>query len=190
MNDNLTSSFNLYHGTTKRSKEKIFSEKIFLYKSRPDHWLGDGVYFFVDDVEKALWWSQQAVQRFNQSSENRRVLFVENYKIKRKKLLDLDTENDRKLFLQFFSENKHLFEVNLESTTKEKRMIEARSKMISLFVDYHRYYAVKYTFTKENIEQYAAFDSLGISNNEVQFCIVNTDTIDFDAVHDITWEVI
>lgn len=190
MNHNPTSSFNLYHGTTYENVTKILESKQFIFKERKDHWLGSGVYFFVGDVDKALWWSKMAVRNFGKNHEDRGILFVEGYEIKRNKLLNLDSEVDRNLFVDFLKNNRKLIKMNLTGENSSERKIEARATLINIMVEYYEMSAVKYTFHKENLKEQRFLNRLGLSNNEIQLCIMDTDTIDFNSVQNITQEVI
>lgn len=190
MNHNLTSSFNLYHGTIYENVIKVLESKQFIFKKRKDHWLGSGVYFFVDDVDKALWWSGMAIHRFRKTFKDRGILFIEGYEIKRNKLLDLDSETDRMQFAKFLKNNDKKFKMNLTSKDPEKRKIEARATLIDIMIEYYELSAVKYTFHKENVGKQKFLSQLDLDNNEIQFCISDPDTINFDNVRDITQEVI
>lgn len=190
MNHNPSSSFNLYHGTTQENIKRILETKQFTVKPRIDHWLGHGVYFFVDDISKALWWSEMATRRFHESFENRGIIFIEGYKIKRDKLFDLDSEKDRKVISEFLKSNPMTLRMKLTSKEESERMIEARAQLINIIVDYYEKHATKYTFHKDNIGEQGFLANLNINNNETQFCIVDTSSINFDDIQDITQEVI
>jgi len=62
--------------------------------------------------------------------------------------------------------------------------------VIELIVKYYELSAVKYTFHKDNLKRLEFLNNLNLSNNETQFCIIDTSTIDFNNVYDITGEVI
>lgn|SRR5699024_97637 len=190
MKHNPVSFFNLYHGTTQESITEILKTKQFNFIPRSDHWLGNGVYFFVDDIDKAIWWSRMTIRRFKKMPEDIGILFIEGYRIHREKLLDLDSEQDIEKFAKFLKDNNQAFKMNLVSKDQNDQKIEARANLINLIVDYYEMSAVKYTFHKEHIKKLSFFDCLELSNNEVQFCISDTDTINFDKVKDITQEVI
>ena len=53
----MINNFECYHGTGKLNYEKIIKSQQFNFKPRPNHWLGDGVYFFVNDYKRAEWWA-------------------------------------------------------------------------------------------------------------------------------------
>lgn len=48
-----------YHGTDRGSYLKI-KKNGFEFSFRNNHWLGNGIYFFLDDIDKAKWWAEQA----------------------------------------------------------------------------------------------------------------------------------
>ena len=47
-----------YHGTDPVAAEQILSQKKFLPTREEDAWLGEGVYFFIDDSD-ACWWCEK-----------------------------------------------------------------------------------------------------------------------------------
>lgn len=190
MDHNPTSSFNLYHGTTKENIMKILESEEFIFEPRVDHWLGNGVYFFEDDIDKALWWSEMTVKKLKKNINEKGILFIEGYSIKRNKLFNLDSEVDRNQLANFLKNAQSTFNINLTSKDPEERMIEARAIVINLFVEYYKLSAVKYTFHKDNLKKHRFLSGLNLNNNETQFCIVDTETINFKDVRDITEEVI
>ena len=44
-----------FHGTNINSAEKILKENRFRPSTKPDEWLGKGIYFFADPQD-AMWW--------------------------------------------------------------------------------------------------------------------------------------
>ncbi|MBS1007802.1 hypothetical protein [Leuconostoc suionicum] len=94
---------NAYHGTDAESAKNILSERKFQFQSRDNHWLGDGVYFFIDDKDEAEWWSIMAVRHKNRhgsSVSQGAVLFVPII-CEKSCILDLDTYSDGKIFEDF-----------------------------------------------------------------------------------------
>lgn len=47
-----------YHGTGLANYDAIRSEGVFKFTKRNDHWLGNGVYFFVGDFKRAKLWAE------------------------------------------------------------------------------------------------------------------------------------
>lgn len=171
----LKSSYNLYHGTTHEKAESIKNSGTFEYKPREDHWLGDGVYFFINDYKKAKWWGKQAckiVTKNGETTSGPKVLFIESYTLMRDQLLDLDTEEDK---LKFFNFIKKLGTVEFSGSTEKKRAtyINYYSKMFNIV-------AAKYTFTKD--KHIPNLTDLGIYSTEPQFCIKDLSSIDVNKV--------
>jgi len=49
-----------YHGTTRESALKILASKKFLISKGKNQWLGEGVYFFENDLKQAYNWCTKA----------------------------------------------------------------------------------------------------------------------------------
>jgi len=131
MTHNPTSRFNLYHGTTLDNLSKILESKEFTIIPRDNHWLGNGVYFFVDDLDKALWWSAMATRRAKDSPKNRAILFIEDYTLQRNQLLDLDSEKDRNLMADFLKETPFKITMDIDTENVEEEMIKLRANLIA-----------------------------------------------------------
>jgi hypothetical protein len=55
-----------YHGTDLTSAKNIVATKTFnLGKHRPDHWLGQGAYFFREDLDQAYLWAVHKIDELN-----------------------------------------------------------------------------------------------------------------------------
>lgn len=184
------STYNLFHGTTMSSLEKILSERNFTFENRNDHWIGNGVYFFVDDPSKAKWWAKQACKKASRSESvihKQAVIFLEGYSILRSKVIDLDTEYDRIKIRNFIKYLEGLGTViKTIGSDEDQKMNQKRCQVIDIFVAYYDIYASKKTFYKEELVKDKEIYEHGISNNEIQFCIFNQNTIDFDKVS--RWE--
>lgn len=177
-----------YHGTSKENQEKISSDKEFLYTKRNDHWLGYGTYFFLEDKEKAKWFTKND----KRVSEKEKCIICVTVEIEPKNLLNLDIEKDRKMldnFIKDYSDLKpKLSSENMESNNQH------RCFHIELFKKYHKntYKAVKYTFSDDKIS-YSYINKKDstlkkdrnhtrISNNGIQLCVIDQDIINFDEL--------
>lgn len=174
-------TYSLFHGTTNIFADKIISEKKFTFLERDDHWLGNGVYFFVDDYSKARWWANQACIRqrtnFKKHSPKATVLFLDSYRIHKDKMLDLDKEDGREKIRIYINE---LEKQNVSITKGAATVEQRRASLIQLYVRYYNIKASKKTFVKDSTLKYQKLESFGIENNEVQFCIYDNSTINFD----------
>ena len=90
--------FECYHGTSHEKFLKIKSNG-FIVKPRSDHWLGNGIYFFLDDVDKAKWWS-----RNNPYTRNNPTVIKIIIKVLNENFLNLDVERDQSILDCFANE--------------------------------------------------------------------------------------
>jgi len=86
-----------FHGTGLSNYENIVKTKSFSFKRRDDHWLGNGVYFFVDDFERAKRWAEG-----NRPDKNTAPVVIETkFEFKQGELLDLDKSDGLKKLNDF-----------------------------------------------------------------------------------------
>ena len=166
--------FDCYHGTECKAAESILEQRQFVVKRRDDHWLGNGVYFFLDDKRKAAWWAYIVSRRANRKA----VVMYVPISVNTDELLNLNTEEDLALLDKFAH--------NLE--------IELRARGIAPFFPNEHQWAcfVLDRFFKANPNFKAVkrtFKSakkyVGPSRFEMlseQFCVINQDIIDFKAI--------
>ncbi len=76
----------LYHGTDKKCAERIVVHG-FKFKASDEHWLGNGVYFYLDS-DLANWWTTKPSARFG-STINEPVVLTFEIEISSDKILDL-----------------------------------------------------------------------------------------------------
>ncbi|AMB94530.1 hypothetical protein ACWOE5_03120 [Aerococcus sanguinicola] len=168
----------LYHGTTARGATEILKNKEFTFRKRNDHWLGNGIYFFINDLEKAKWWGVQACRR--DRLKKLAILQIQNFKINRNDLLDLDTEEDRQKLFNFLQELKSQgISLNTDQMVNE---IEMRAYLIEMYVKYTSKIASKQTYYKPSPKHLWNLEEFGIFNLQVQFCIYDNESIDFEKV--------
>lgn len=111
----------IYHGTSIKKADKIISENKMHYNPKPDHWLGNGIYFFENDYDAAKWWSKI---HFHDNW----IVLKYNLKIGEKELIDLDTLHGSKKFKEFCKKvnvemGKDEFKIKISE--KENRYINA-----------------------------------------------------------------
>lgn len=183
-----TSKFNIFHGSTNDYIESIIENKKFNVKKRKDHWLGNGVYFFIDDASKAFWWASFAKKKWEKENKNLKnatrqedaIIFFE-ITIERNNLVDLDTEDDRHRLDDFIKE---LQEMNIQLSDKSSKQPSKKEAFCTLIDTYVGYYdnidAVKYTFSDDK-KTYSDMDQkYGIYNNGVQLSLFNQSLLDFE----------
>lgn len=193
MSDNLvlTTKFNIFHGSVELAIDSILKEKHFHIEKRNDHWLGNGIYFYIDDISKAFWWATNArVKREKERKSQKKMQLKEEEAIvlfeiviERNNLIDLDTEQDRAKINEFVRELEGL---GTKLTFKEKKNEEQEKKealcsLIDMYVNYHENIdAVKYTFKSEKRIYKKLEKNYGIDNNGVQLSLFNQSLLDFE----------
>ena len=184
-----TSVYWLTHGTIKKYADKILEEKEFKIIERDDHWLGNGVYFFIEDIDKAIWWSGEAQKRYKRKygdTEDKAVLLVKNFKTQTNELFDLDSEQSRNELndaIKIINKNEK-YNFDFEGLTEDKK----RAKIIEIYCLYRGYKATRFTFHRDPLPQHTELAEMGILNNERQICIYDQSLIDFDNIYYIPEE--
>lgn len=191
-----TRIFNCFHGTTeehfKSIEENIAKgeKNIFKFSPRKDHWLGNGVYFFLDDESKAKWWASMAVRKYKEHTKEKisaKTFYIEA-KASSDKVIDLNTELGQKIFFDFLDYIKKAgikIEVPVnKSMSVKQQQLESRCKLMDLLAHSEEYVASCYQFS--NSEKPYVFKDLehyGILNNKGnQLCVYNQEILDFSTM--------
>lgn len=90
LNEERKITLGCFHGTKLENAKSIFSEQEFRFRPRPNHWLGNGVYFFVDDEYQAKWWASKDGHR----GTNLPAVLYFPLTISRNELLNLNSIRD------------------------------------------------------------------------------------------------
>lgn len=181
------SRYNCFHGTTRTVANIVKDTSKFQYNFRNDHWLGNGIYFFIEDYDKAKWWAKTLARRERKSKASVISLVAT---IQRNKILDLDAEKERKDFYQFvldfIAANPVIEGLDFTYTSSPSDenidMNEAKLRcfMLDLIQKINNYDACKYTFVDDKLTySLPNVNSSLIRNNGVQLCIYNQSVIDF-----------
>ncbi|MGQ2375825.1 hypothetical protein [Companilactobacillus zhachilii] len=151
----------------------------FKFQHRINHWLGDGIYFFVNDFEAASWWAKN---RFSDG-----VVIYGKLQIEKDNLLDLDTlEGAKKLELVIDDFKKNGYDINL--TDEDSKFIKnhpkdleniQRSKFLTLASELLDFKACSYSFPI-NVKRYDNIIKYGITPKERQLNIIDQSIINFD----------
>lgn len=89
----------VYHGTDAKNAESILSGN-FIYKRNKTHWLGNGIYFYLD-LSLAHWWTKNPTKKFGIKIE-KGVIIKAEISIDRPSLIDLRTISDYNFFLHTY----------------------------------------------------------------------------------------
>lgn len=177
----------LYHGTTSNVSQMILENGYIVREPRKtdNYWLGHGVYFF-DSYDKADWWSRAKVKSIKKSircgkkKAIRAIVLRSVIETYRKKVLDLDTENDLEIFLiyaeksfEFFLSDMHC-SLKIESDDDQRRL---RCLVCDAIKEEFGYDIITYSFDKK-APRYGkvpgslkTLKGLGLAYREKQYCI-------------------
>lgn len=164
----------VFHGT-KTSVVKKIEQNGFIVKHNKEHWLGNGVYFFVDK-ELAKWWSSNPTRKFGlQNKESASILEYELCIDEKVKVLDLRTLNGYKKFAKMFKDLHIIFAEMIEDYDK---MMPIQAVICSVFDTFFAqgieviigsYYIPKQPYL-DNVDT-TLFKHTGLAYFEVQICV-------------------
>lgn len=178
--------FNCFHGTSSSNFDLISNQKHFTFERRNDHWLGNGVYFFLDDLQKANWWSSLYLKKMNRIGQSTNIeacsLFVKA-RTSSDKVLDLNTEKGQTIFLEFTNFLKKNG-ISIKTKNGDNSEIKVMCTIMDFLARDRKYDASCYQFPNESKPYlFKGLDVYGIMNNKGnQFCIYNQNIIDFSTL--------
>ena len=96
-----------YHGTDEKNIPSIMKNG-FKCKSNPKHWLGNGIYFYLD-YDRAKWWSSSPTSLFGTGEENKNPAVIKvRICVDPEKIMDTRIRQDyndlNEMFKEFFQE--------------------------------------------------------------------------------------
>lgn len=115
----------VYHGTGLSNYEEIIKTQQFIYQKRKNHWLGNGVYFFVEDFTRAKRWAE------GKSTDP--VVIETEFDFESNELLDLDKSDD----LNKLDDFARIFKTELQRNRVQIRDIdehEFHCKLLDAFI--------------------------------------------------------
>lgn len=172
-----------FHGTVSRAYKKIVQDRHFSVRPRKNHWLGNGVYFFLNDRDKAKWWSKNTLRLLQRDGENpneKPFIIQCQISLYSDKLLDLDTETDQRKLQNFIED---LDNDNIEIISDEcLDNHEAMCVLIDYYSEIENFDAIKYTFKSD---YHILSGKLGIENHGQQLSVYNQKIINFDTMEGV-----
>ncbi|MBQ6773824.1 MAG: hypothetical protein IJP48_07170 [Synergistaceae bacterium] len=142
-----------YHGTCSFSKESIEQRGLDpdATKPRSNHWLGKGVYFFIDKIQ-AQWWAEDISSKNHGSFP---VIYSATIVAEAKYVLNLDNNDELAAFYQFIKENIETINVLCRAENKGSPVFD-KQQFRSVFFDYYkREFGIKviiHTFQKDFVK--------------------------------------
>jgi len=171
-----------YHGTDLSNAESILKSG---FKCLPNkhHWLGNGVYFYMD-YSLARWWTTNPTNKFGVRVKKAAVIKC-NIFVKNNYILDLRRLKDYTKFVEIYRNEflPFLFQGNLISVTED--MIDTKTLRCT-YCDYlnikYKYKLIIGTFYLPNqpympTEYGKFFETFNISYIENQICVFDTNII-------------
>lgn len=176
-------SFHCFHGTTTNRFDEIVKDRKFIFKQRKNHWLGNGVYFFLDDREKAAWWAKTISRRERAVPC---IVYI-NGNAASNEVLDLNTESGQGIlqgFIEFLKSQKIAIKVPENNLSEDEQEHYFRCIVMDLLTIEKGYKASCYLFP--NSSKPYMFDDLmsyGIMNNKGnQLCVYDQSILDFNSL--------
>ncbi|OLS34179.1 hypothetical protein BTR22_19000 [Alkalihalophilus pseudofirmus] len=84
----------VHHGTYGTAGKDIVRDKMYkIGDMREDHWLGQGIYFFREDVEQAAWWAKEKVTNTPKLSKEDAVVLQSILEVEESRFLNLDSRS-------------------------------------------------------------------------------------------------
>lgn len=180
--------FHCFHGTTIKAYQEISRTKKFTSNPRYDHWLGNGIYFFLDDEEKAVWWAKGIAER----KDSPACLLYIQAKIGNNKVLDLNTERGQRNFHEFLDilhENGIVIPVPEGLKTNEEKRHFFRCQVLDLLAEFGDYQASCCLFPNSSkTYMFKGLEPYGIMNNKGnQLCVYDQEVLDFNSFQKLEW---
>ncbi|MCK4258845.1 MAG: hypothetical protein KAX49_07695 [Halanaerobiales bacterium] len=157
-----------YHGTFVDCVKNILDNG-FIFHQRKDHWLGQGIYFYKDDLNQAKVWAT-VKSRNNLHYRDKEVAVIKVIlKVKKDKLLNLNLREDVKKILNFA--------LQLNCDFDPDNVDANRAFVIDSICEEEDFEVVIMSFTHENqtirdIQQQLGA-ALGFHFTEQQICVKN-----------------
>jgi len=178
-NVNCFKNLNGYHGTFLDCVNDIVSNG-FKPKKRNDHWLGQGVYFYHNDIEQAKVWSK-VKRNIHVEYKGKKIAVLEaNIVVNTKYFLNINKREELLGFLGFVSAllfNDDGLGVNI----KEQNMKTARCLFFDLYSEKYDIQAILGSFSHKlkevkEIENVIGFN-MGVEFHEQQICVKDLSVI-------------
>lgn len=167
-----------YHGTDYENAKKICSEG-FTYKPNEEHWLGNGVYFFMDR-SLAKWWTTNPTDKFGDEVKKPAIICC-NLEIDENRTINLLNLENYIQFSEIFEDfyySKYKPQHPYETPTWQKLRCTycdylAKTYELDMIIGNFNKPDQEYLPPKHNNE----FDKFLLQYTEVQICIFNKSII-------------
>lgn len=171
-----------FHGTDIRNAESIIKSG-FICKPNKQHWLGNGVYFYMD-YSLAQWWTTNPTNKFGVNIKNAAIIKCK-LRVNEKYVLDLRKLNDYTKFVDIYRNEFLPFLFRGELTADNHELVDTKTLRCT-YCDYlnikHKYKLIIGTFYLPEqpympAEYGVFFDTFNISYIESQICVFDSSVI-------------
>ncbi len=172
-----------FHGTDISNVDSILKSG-FKCKPNKQHWLGNGIYFYMD-YSLAQWWTTNPTSKFGVNVKNGGIIKCNIIVNDDEYILDLRKLNDYTKFVDIYRKEFIPFLFRGELTTKEHEIIDIKTLRCT-YCDYlrskYKYKLIIGTFYIPTqpympMECGKFFDTFNISYIESQICIFDSSVI-------------
>lgn len=179
----------LYHGTREEHGLSILDgfhdpdQQAFIIKNEREHaqWLGDGVYFWEDSLEKANWWSSTI------KKEKNPFVLIAKVKVEYDSFLNLDLSESQREFEQFIEEVRVALIDNsldlVDPSMGEDEVDAGFSKLVQAYATSKNKKVIKKTFENKSIHNplrgkvKVDFPEMSVYYTDTQICVYDQNTI-------------
>jgi hypothetical protein len=170
--------FYAYHGTFERYASSIIRTRRFKPGSmRRDHWLGQGIYFYREDIEQARLWAKYKIKKY--PCERPSVIEV-TIRTREANFLNLDTRSGMSslaFFIEKLEKEGLIIKIRHDNSSQEK----TRCYIMSLLPD--SIWIIQRTFeVKSMFDRSKYFTTMGLRLLGTQVCIRNHCVIQSDSI--------
>ncbi len=100
-----------YHGTSREKAENILRDKAYHISKGPEHWLGDGIYFYFECKDAQDWCLKRGIQEG--------AVLCSTVEYNQDEYLDIDEENGRKFLRETLKLMEEVFHIKLSTEAKD-----------------------------------------------------------------------
>ncbi|HDR8522393.1 TPA: hypothetical protein QC471_004336 [Bacillus toyonensis] len=176
-------SFYAFHGTAESCSINILGEKKFeMGTPRNDHWLGEGIYFFREDLQQAFTWAKNKVKNHGKYLNQKPAVIEAQVSITESSFLNLDTAGGMEEFKEFI-ECLKAEKVFIEAEWSDDLPAKIRCYVLSLLPE--EIWVIQRTFKVERSKynHSVAFKSMDLGLQGVQVCVRNHEAILTDSMN-------
>ncbi|MGG3800644.1 hypothetical protein [Metabacillus fastidiosus] len=174
-----------FHGTHESVARNIVAHKNFLIGDiRPDHWLGQGVYFYREDYKQALVWATYKIKgRKELHGENAAVVYT-HIEVQKSQFLNLDTRDGLSYYKDFLKTiNRTIKDTKLEIEVQEdKKKILLMCLYCDMLPENIKIIQRTYPVNSREFDSEEDLKEMGMHLHGTQVCVRDTSVIQYNTM--------